>query len=380
MIMELYIYIINLIVIYISIITIFILMAIKPYISRKEILFAVRLPEELIDSEKTAEIKKWYLKHYLLICGIYTVIFFIALGLILDNIVLLPGLALLFLISFLIYYSAHKKALKIKRENPVPYSKKEVVVIDTNFRNNKSRKFMLSPLWFLIPVAIAIINIIIGFAVYDSLPSFIPTHWNGYGQMDGAVIKSYGIIMLFPLEQLFITAVLFCAYKAIMRSKQNINALTPKSSSERDRLFRYRWSVFMIACNIFILIVLSVLNLYIFQVIDLPLGLIICTEPLLFIIILTSRIFMSLWLGQGGSRIKLNLDENRNGRFEDIDDDKYWKLGLIYFNKEDPAVFVEKRFGTGWVLNLARFKSYALLAGSILCLFTLNIALMLLAY
>jgi uncharacterized membrane protein len=70
----------------------------------------------------------------------------------------------------------------------------------------------------------------------------------------------------------------------------------------------------------------------------------------------------------------------RNDRFEDIDDDKYWKLGLIYFNKEDPAVFVEKRFGTGWVLNLARFKSYALLAGSILCLFTLNIALMLLAY
>lgn len=32
----------------------------------------------------------------------------------------------------------------------------------------------------------------------------------------------------------------------------------------------------------------------------------------------------------------------RNDRFEDIDDDKYRKLGLIYFKKEDPAVFVEK--------------------------------------
>jgi uncharacterized membrane protein len=35
------------------------------------------------------------------------------------------------------------------------------------------------------------------------------------------------------------------------------------------------------------------------------------------------------------------------------DDDRYWKGGLIYLNPEDPAVFVPKRFGVGWTINLA---------------------------
>ena len=34
--------------------------------------------------------------------------------------------------------------------------------------------------------------------------------------------------------------------------------------------------------------------------------------------------------------------------------DRYWKLGLFYFNRDDSAVIVEKRFGLGYSLNFAR--------------------------
>ena len=34
--------------------------------------------------------------------------------------------------------------------------------------------------------------------------------------------------------------------------------------------------------------------------------------------------------------------------------DRYWKLGIFYFNRDDPAVLVEKRFGLGYSLNFAR--------------------------
>ena len=37
----------------------------------------------------------------------------------------------------------------------------------------------------------------------------------------------------------------------------------------------------------------------------------------------------------------------------DVNDDQYWKAGLFYFNKNDPSIFVEKRFGVGWTINLA---------------------------
>lgn len=41
----------------------------------------------------------------------------------------------------------------------------------------------------------------------------------------------------------------------------------------------------------------------------------------------------------------------------DADDDKYWKAGIFYVNKEDPSVLVEKRFGVGWTLNFGNPKS-----------------------
>lgn len=43
--------------------------------------------------------------------------------------------------------------------------------------------------------------------------------------------------------------------------------------------------------------------------------------------------------------------------------DSAWKLGLIYFNPDDPTVWVEKRFGVGYTLNFARATAWLLLGG-----------------
>lgn len=33
------------------------------------------------------------------------------------------------------------------------------------------------------------------------------------------------------------------------------------------------------------------------------------------------------------------------------DDDRFWVGGLLYVNRQDPAVVVSRRFGVGWTLN-----------------------------
>ncbi len=38
------------------------------------------------------------------------------------------------------------------------------------------------------------------------------------------------------------------------------------------------------------------------------------------------------------------------------DDDRYWYGGFFYNNPDDPAVFVPKRFGLGWTMNLATLR------------------------
>ena len=47
--------------------------------------------------------------------------------------------------------------------------------------------------------------------------------------------------------------------------------------------------------------------------------------------------------------------------FGDRTPDEGWYLGLLYYNRNDPAIMVEKRFGFGYTLNMARPASWAIL-------------------
>lgn len=40
--------------------------------------------------------------------------------------------------------------------------------------------------------------------------------------------------------------------------------------------------------------------------------------------------------------------------------DARWIGGLVYFNRSDPAVFVEKRMGIGWTLNCGNHWTWIL--------------------
>jgi uncharacterized membrane protein len=62
-------------------------------------------------------------------------------------------------------------------------------------------------------------------------------------------------------------------------------------------------------------------------------------------------------LGQGGNRMVAPNEKPSapsNVAVGDRTLDRYWKLGLFYFNRNDSAVIVEKRWGLGYGLNFAR--------------------------
>lgn len=79
--------------------------------------------------------------------------------------------------------------------------------------------------------------------------------------------------------------------------------------------------------------------------------------------IVIGTLVLSVTTGQGGSRVKVNKEGD--GELMDRDDDQYWKLGQFYFNKEDPSLFLEKRFGVGWTNNGAHPLSWIILFGMI---------------
>jgi uncharacterized membrane protein len=62
-----------------------------------------------------------------------------------------------------------------------------------------------------------------------------------------------------------------------------------------------------------------------------------------------------MWLGQGDSRTSTAPHATDSPRpVGDRTEDRLWKLGVFYFNPDDPSVMVEKRFGLGYTVNFAR--------------------------
>ncbi len=68
-------------------------------------------------------------------------------------------------------------------------------------------------------------------------------------------------------------------------------------------------------------------------------------------------------MGQGGSHLAgASAGADRSGGvIGDRTADRYWRAGILYINRDDPAVFVEKRFGGGYTMNMARPAAWLLL-------------------
>jgi uncharacterized membrane protein len=92
-----------------------------------------------------------------------------------------------------------------------------------------------------------------------------------------------------------------------------------------------------------------------------PEEIIICLLPLF--LVLVAMVVLAR-LGQGGCRV-LAANEISSGvsavPVGDRTQDNYWKLGIFYFNRDDSAVVVEKRFGLGYTLNFARPTTWVIL-------------------
>ena len=73
---------------------------------------------------------------------------------------------------------------------------------------------------------------------------------------------------------------------------------------------------------------------------------------------------VSFRVGQGGSRLPGGHGRHGDGPAAgtDRDDDRFWKAGLIYVNRDDPALLVGSRFGVGWTFNLANPTAWLVIA------------------
>lgn len=333
-------------------------LAVIPFVTRKTENFGVSIPASMYERDEFKIMRKKY-AFFTVIAG------FVFIGLLLiigytftvhpDTMGIIVAIFtfVYLMISFLIYLPFHLNMKKIKEKENWQTAHKQAMVVDTKFRQEK---LVHSNWWFLIPTAIILVTVGMTFMLYDKIPNQIPMHTDFTGNIRYDT-KSIGNLLFLPGTQLFMVFLFIFLNYIIKTSKQQVNAENPEVSKQQNILFRRRWSFYLIVTLILTTLMFSFIQMtfiypqlspYENHVLFTTIG-----------IILVGTIIFSIKTGQGGSRIKLKDELNKN--VMNHDDDVHWKLGQFYFNKNDPSIFVEKRFGVGWTNNWAHPLSWIFL-------------------
>jgi uncharacterized membrane protein len=221
----------------------------------------------------------------------------------------------------------------------------------------------ISWIWEVLPIAIIVATAAYLAPHYADAPALIPTHYDLAGNPNHFAPKSIGSYFLPVWIQIFIEGIMTGASVLIVGAK-----VIPGGA---DDLFRTLWLRRIFAIKVLTLGFLGSL----FAVTDTGTSALRRSGPpvigLVFAfvaILLFTTLALALRTGQGGARLGAPSETAT-----DRTSDRHWTLGVIYVNRDDPALLVEQRFGVGWTLNFGNPRAVlvlgvllALIAGFVL--------------
>lgn len=320
--------------------------------SNNGIYFGVRVPLEYKNDRDILELEKKYKKQ--------NIIFILPLIILLNilyflNIKMWALLTYIFIvIGFtkilpIVYW---KKMKKIKGEKGWKVLSKNVVIVETSLRQPKrnSKVKALNTKHYLILLVIPFIIAILTLINYNNLPELIPVHYNASGVIDKVVEKgtTAAYLNLAGIPFMLVLMVFFFVFinKITVNSKSDLFSGKIKGTIEKKLLFKKYASIFTWILALETLIIMAIPQVSILF----NLGIEIMTIPMIILFIsIGGFLVISYYFGQGGRNIKTTEEGEENYR----DDDDRYILGSIYYNKNDPALMVEKRIGVGWTVNFA---------------------------
>ncbi|MDT2747204.1 DUF1648 domain-containing protein [Vagococcus fluvialis] len=352
-------------------ISIGLLMGITPYINRRDIPFGVSIPV----TDKTKEVVNAQKKSYLFInLGIAIII---NIGIFLygqfkpniseEKLVYLCIVSLFIMlgISLVSYALKHNELKKYKQTLSLEMKQTKKIVVDLSFRDEK----LIFPTSYLVGINLAFVLVTVLLTVfnYQNIPDKLVTQWDFNMNPTTITEKTWGSVMMIPAMQVFITIVMAISNQAYLSAKQQIDGKNPTASSTKSKKFRRQSSLLNL--------VISILTQLLFVAIQLVTVFerfspkVVMILSLVFTILIIGLVlWFSLYYGQSGDRLKtieINEEEAPKGNIVTGDDDENWKLGMFYFNKQDPSFWVEKRMGVGMTFNFAKWQSWAFLIGVI---------------
>lgn len=334
-------------------------MIVTPIVGRKSSQFGVTIPMELQDVDELNKIKKKFIAFnvvqlfVLLVPHVYMFVYRDTLDLSqVMSVYMILEMLVYTVVSFLLFLTSRRDVLELKStflaSNGETFGDK--IVVDTSFRQDK----LIVPNWLFLMTNGLIIFLVIAWTgfYYHDFPETIVTNFDIHMNPTREVVKTWQTVSALPVIQLMMLLTLFISNQSFFRAKQQLSSNQKTVYKKNNQRFRY-WS----SVSLFIISIMTQILLAFTQVGSM-LGYV---NGLLFLAIMITYLIVTLGLsflvsfkyGQSGERVL------KNAVYDTFDDDKNWKLGIFYINKEDPTVWVEKKYGVGTTLNFARWQSWA---------------------
>ncbi len=321
-----------------------------PFYLKKDILFGVRLNEEESEIFKADQIKRQFKQSFLIVIVVYMLI---------ANFLLftfpqetlggaLIGFQIILLYTVLVIFNRKVLSMKMKFQlREEGFVENEWLAVDTNTR---TKPRMLSILWFLPSFLLVIVHFIIALLKFNKLPDSIPLSFDFWGNIIAYTEKTMLSVFRFPAISLFLLITLLGILFVLKTSKQQLSVQSPSKSKIQDILFRKRWALFFTIFTPLMIIYNIILSLKHLLLINISGWLFFTVALILPLLTVVGGLILAIYTKQSGSDIKIDIKEKR-AKVIAFDDNKYWKLGLFYFNPQDPSIFIEKRMGIGWTIN-----------------------------
>ena len=187
-------------------------------------------------------------------------------------------------------------------------------------------------------------------AAYDVLPDAFPLHYDFTGAPDRWVDKSWGAALA-PV--LFGTLV--CGLLASIR--QLIRRLAPEATS--PAAIANRRTTFDLLHDLELLLAITFGGLAALPLLDpaarqgVVLGILVVLGPGILILLALRLSRHAVGGSSDGGESAGELERSH---------ERHWRAGLLYSNSADPALFVPKRVGLGYTINLAHRGAWAVIA------------------
>ncbi|HHQ47484.1 MAG TPA: DUF1648 domain-containing protein [Acidobacteria bacterium] len=188
---------------------------------------------------------------------------------------------------------------------------------------------------------------------WERIPARFPVHWNASGVADAVMSRSpaavFGPLVSSGLACLFLLVVAAVVVRWSRRIAASDGAAAAEGRFRRLVLLVVLGAEYLVAATASLTASLPLLGPQAERwTVPVVLG-----TTLVFVVVAVAA---AVRMGQGGSRLP------DGAAATDGTEDRYWKLGLLYVNPDDPAIFVEKRFGIGYTVNFGNRWAWLILA------------------